>query len=239
MVVLVRPQLPENVGMAIRAMANFGLAELRLAAPRHAWPDPAAAAAAAGALDRTGLRVAVCADVAAATRDLQIVHALTARPRARPHERVEPAAAAARLRRAARRGQRTGLVFGPENAGLANDELGVADTVVSIPAVGFRSLNLAMSVLVMAYEWHRHGAAGDLLAGPGPAPPAPREDLEFFLQRLLAMLAETGFLYPPEKAPRMAASVRAIFVRNRLSDQDLRTLHGVLSALRRTRRAPD
>ncbi len=236
-VVLVRSQLPENVGMALRAMANFGLTELRLASPRHDWPDAAGTAAASGALERAVLRTVVCADLATATADLHTVQALTARPRALPHELLDPAAAAGRLREAAARGERTGLVFGPENAGLTNRELGVADTVVSIPATGFRSLNLAMSVLLMAYEWHRQGPAVHVPAAPPP--PAARNDLEFFLGRLLAMLEETGFLYPPEKAPRMAASIRAIFVRNRLSDQELRTLHGMLSALRRVNPGAD
>ena len=234
-VVLVRSQLPENVGMAIRAMANFGLADLRLAGPRHAWPDPAATASASGALERASREVSVYADLPAATQDLQTVHALTARPRALARETLDPAGSAARLRQAATRGERTGLVFGPESAGLANDELGVADTIVSIPATGFRSLNLAMSVLLMGYEWHRSGDAGGGPAATSLAPPAARNELEFFLDRLLAMLEESGFLYPPEKAPRMAASVRAIFTRNRLSDQELRTLHGILSSLRPSR----
>ncbi|MCY4429419.1 MAG: RNA methyltransferase [Rhodospirillales bacterium] len=237
-VVLVRSQLPENVGMAIRAMANFGLDELRLAGPRHAWPDPAATASASGALERAALTVDVYADLPAAIRDLQTVHALTARPRALARETLDPAGSAARLRAAAVRGERAGLVFGPENAGLANDELGAADTIVSIPATGFRSLNLAMSVLLMGYEWHRSGQAGEAVPSSSLAPPAAREDLEYFLQRLLAMLTESGFLYPPEKVPRMAASVRAIFTRNRLSDQELRTLHGILSSFRPSRGDP-
>ena len=237
-VVLVRSQLPENVGMAIRAMANFGLDELRLAGPRHAWPDPAATASSSGALERAALTVDVYPDLPTAVRDLQAVHALTARPRALARETLDPAGSAARLRVAATRGERTGLVFGPENAGLANDELGAADTIVSIPATDFRSLNLAMSVLLMGYEWHRSGHARGSPLGSSLAPPAAREDLEFFLQRLLAMLSESGFLYPPEKAPRMAASVRAIFTRNRLSDQELRTLHGILSSFRPSRGDP-
>ena len=237
-VVLVRSQLPENVGMVVRAMANFGLSDLRLASPRHAWPDPAAAAAASGALERSDMRVIVHANLASATKDLQTVHALTARPRALTREALDPAGSAERLRGAAARGERTGLVFGPENAGLANDEVGVAEAVVSIPAASFRSLNLAMSVLLMGYEWFRSGALGSAVAAPPMAPPASRENLAFFLDRLLGMLEETGFLYPPEKAPRMAASVQAIFTRNRLSEQELRTLHGILSSFRQPSRDP-
>ena len=224
--------------MVVRAMANFGLSDLRLASPRHAWPDPAAAAAASGALERSDMRVIVHADLASATKDLQTVHALTARPRALAHKALDPTGSAERLRGAAARGERTGLVFGPENAGLANDEVGVAEAVVSIPASSFRSLNLAMSVLLMGYEWFRSGALESAVAAPSMAPPASRENLAFFLDRLLGMLEETGFLYPPEKAPRMAASVRAIFTRNRLSEQEVRTLHGILSSLRQPSRDP-
>ncbi len=224
--------------MVVRAMANFGLSDLRLASPRHAWPDPAAAAAASGALERSDMRVIVHANLASATKDLQTVHALTARPRALTREALDPAGSAERLRGAAARGERTGLVFGPENAGLANDEVGVAEAVVSIPAASFRSLNLAMSVLLMGYEWFRSGALGSAVAAPPMAPPASRENLAFFLDRLLGMLEETGFLYPSEKAPRMAASVQAIFTRNRLSEQELRTLHGILSSFRQPSRDP-
>ncbi len=238
-VVLVRSQLPANVGMTIRAMANFGLPELRLAGPRHAWPDPGAAAAASGALERGHVEVAVHEDLAAAAADLQTVHALTARPRSLARETLDPATSAARLREAVGNGERCGWVLGPENAGLANAEVDVADAVVSIPTAGFRSLNLAMSVVLMGYEWHRSGAAPSQRIYGGRARPAPRSDLDFFLDRLIAMLDESGFLYPPEKAPRMAASVRAIFTRNRLTDQELRTLHGILSSFRPAGNRPD
>lgn len=237
-VVLVRPQLPENVGMVVRAMANFGFSDLRLANPRHTWPNPAAAAAASGALERSSIKVAVHADLASATKDLHAVHALTARPRALARETLDPPGSVERLRGAAARGERTGLVFGPESAGLANDELGVAEAVVSIPGASFRSLNLAMSVLLMGYEWFRSGASGNAVSAPLMALPASRENLAFFLDRLLGMLEESGFLYPPEKAPRMATNVRAIFTRNRLSEQELRTLHGILSSLRQPARGP-
>lgn len=232
-VILVRPQLAENVGMAARAMANFGLGDLRLAAPRTSWPDPRGTAAAAGALERAGIGVRVFGTLAGAVGELQVVHALTARPRALARPALTPRDSALELAAAAGRGEASGLLFGPENAGLANKELDAAEAVVAIPAAGaFRSLNLAMAVLVMGYEWRLAEAGGAPAAEAGePGPVAGREDLEFFLGRLVRMLAERGFFHPPAKAPRMERSVRAIFARNRLTGQELRTLHGIVSAL--------
>lgn len=231
-VILVRPQLAENVGMAARAMANFGLADLRLVAPRTAWPDPKGEAAAAGSLERAGIEVRTFDSLADALAGLQVVHALTARPRRLARPPLGPRDSAALLVRAAGRGEAAGLLFGPENAGLANEEMDAAEAVVAIPAAGaFRSLNLAMAVLLMGYEWRLAAAGEGAGAAKEPAPVAGREDLEFFLGRLVRTLDEKGFFYPPAKAPRMERSVRAIFARNRLTEQELRTLHGIVSAL--------
>lgn len=236
-VILVRPQLAENVGMAARAMANFGLADLRLVAPRTPWPDPKGEAAASGALERGGVGVRAFDSLAGALGDLQVVHALTARPRALARPALAPREAAAALAAAAGRGEASGLLFGPESAGLANEELDAAEAVVEVPAAGaFRSLNLAMAVLVMGYEWGLARAGREPPAAAGPGPVAGRGDLEFFLGRLVRLLAERGFFHPPEKAPRMERSVRAIFARNRLTEQELRTLHGIVSALASGRR---
>ncbi len=231
-VILVRPQLAENVGTAIRAMANFGLEDLRLVSPRFAWPDSKAVAAASGALERADIRVSTFQETFEAVLDLQVVHASTARTRALRRPTLSPKEAGEALAFSVRRGESTGILFGPENAGLANEELNAAEAVISIPAAAsFRSLNLAMAVLLTGYEWHLAYNGGASFSEPLPAATAEREDLDFFLARLLNFLKKKGFFYPSEKAPRMERSVRAIFTRNRLTDQELRTLHGIVSAL--------
>ena len=169
-VVLVRTQLGENIGAAARAMLNCGLSDLRLVQPRDGWPNVKALGAASGA-DAVMSGTRVFASVEEAVADLNLVHATTARPRELLKPELAPRAAVEALRDAGRRGARLGLLFGPEKAGLKNEELVLADAIVRIPLnPAFASLNLAQAVLIMAYEWRL--ASGPLEEEPEPPPPA-------------------------------------------------------------------
>jgi len=231
-VVLVEPQLGENIGMAARAMLNCGLDDLRLVAPRDGWPNPAAEKAASGAgavLD--GARV--YESTGAAIADLHRVYAASARSRGMVKPIVTPRRAADELRTAARDGIAAGVLFGPERAGLTNDDAAVADAIIAVPLnPAFASLNLAQAVLIVGYEWFQAGAdapARDLPYAGGR--PATKDELINFFARLEQALDEAGFLKPPEKRPSMAVNLRDIFARADLSEQEVRTLHGVVSAL--------
>ncbi len=231
-VILVRPQLGENIGMSARAMLNCGLTELRLVAPRDGWPNPTAVSAASGA-DVVLERAALYPTAAAAVADLQRVYATTARHR----EQVKPVVTARRAAAEARdhlaRGERVGILFGPERTGLENDEVALADTLLQVPLnPAYSSLNLAQAVLLAGYEWYQAGQEGpERRLQTNASPPAERARLLGFLERLEATLDRMGFFHPPEKKAGMARNLRAIFLRNELTDQEVRTLQGVLSAL--------
>ncbi|MDH3593271.1 MAG: RNA methyltransferase [Rhodospirillales bacterium] len=236
-VVLVDPQLGENIGMVARAMLNCGLSELRLVRPRDGWPNEAAVSAAAGA-DTVLEHARLYDTTAAAVADLARVYAATARPRGMVKPVVTPRRAAAELRAALAEGLRAGLLFGPERSGLVNDDLALADTLLAVPLnPAFASLNLAMAVLLVGYEWFQVAdATPPRRLEAGGQPPAGKAELVNFFQRLEAALDETGFLHPPEKRPGMVRNLRNMIQRLEPTDQDLRTLHGIISALRSGRR---
>ncbi len=231
-VILVEPQLGENIGMVARAMLNCGLDDLRLVNPRDGWPNPAAESAASGA--GTVLEGARVYDsTRAAVADLHRVYATSTRSRDMVKPIVTPRQAAADLRAATGTGGAAGVLFGPERAGLTNDDTAVADAVIAVPLnPAFASLNLAQAVLIVGYEWFQAGAAvppRDLpLAGSRAA---TKDELINFFERLEQALDAAGFLKPPEKRPSMARNLRDIFARADLSEQEVRTLHGVVSAL--------
>ena len=203
-VILVSPQLGENIGMVARAMANCGLTDLRLVAPRDGWPNPKAEAAASGAT--VILEDArIYPDCAAAIADLQFLYATSTRPRGLIKPVAEPRDAAARLRGLERDGVATGILFGPERSGLANDDLALADAVVTVPLnPGFSSLNLAQAVLILGYEWFQTGReAHPPRTVRNGARLAPKAEFLNFMRRLEAQLDETGFLRPPEKRAGM------------------------------------
>ena len=236
-VILVDPQLGQNIGMVARAMLNCGLEELRLVRPRDGWPNSAAESAAAGAdvvLEKTRL----FDTTAEAVADLRRVYATTARPRGMIKPVVTPRQAAAELRAAQAQGTgaegtRAGVIFGPERSGLVNDDIALADAVLSVPLnPAFASLNLAQAVFVVGYEW--------LIAGSGvPARelslgatrPATKAELIGLFERLEAALDARGFLYPVEKRPTMVRNLRNLFQRAALTEQEVRTLHGIVSLL--------
>ncbi|MCO5169181.1 MAG: RNA methyltransferase [Planctomycetes bacterium] len=235
-VILCRPQLAENVGLAARAMLNCGLTELRLVAPREGWPSERARAASSGAnavVD--GARV--FASLADAVADLTDVLAATARPRSGARPVVTPRAAGVRLRTLVAAGRRPGLLVGPEREGLTTDELAVADTIVTArlnPA--FASLNLAQAVLLLGYEWLE---AAELPPAPDPGdPPAPKAELHGLLERLERELAACARQDGAAPHPATNLNVRELLQRARPTSRELRTLHGVVSNLLGRRRAP-
>lgn len=230
-VILVAPQLGENIGMTARAMLNCGLTDLRLVAPKQGWPNPKATAAASGA-DRVLEAARVFATTRDALADLQRVYATTARPRDLVKEVLTPRAAAAAQRAEMAAGQGVGLLFGPERTGLESDDVALADVIVTAPLnPGYSSLNLAQAVLLVGYEWWTAGEATPALQlDQGDSGPAGKTEFFAYLDRLDAALDKLGFYHPPEKRPGMRRNVHAIFQRAQLSGQEVRTLQGILSA---------
>ena len=233
-VILVRTQLGENIGAAARAMLNCGLADLRLVQPRDGWPNVKALGAASGA-DTVLSNARLCKTVEDAVGDLTLVYATTARPRELAKPVLAPRAAIASLRDAGRRGARLGLLFGPEKAGLRNEELVLADAIVQIPLnPAFASLNLAQAVLLLAYEWQLSAAAPPPPAPPEPtgsARPATKDEIVRFFEHLEGALDARRFFPTPEMRPRMVQNLRSMFERIALTRQDVQTLRGVVRAL--------
>lgn len=232
-VILVEPQLGENIGMVARAMANCGLGELRLVAPRDGWPNPAAVAAASGA-DRILQGAKVFATTAGAVADLNTVLATTARPRDMAKDVVTPKGAAALLRVEAPEGARAGVLFGKEAMGLNNDDIALATTVLTVPLnPDFSSLNLAQAVFVVGYAWYQAADAtlAHELVLPKDTRPANLAELTGLFEHLESELDACGFLRVKEKRPIMVRNIRNIFQRARLSEQEVRTLRGVISGL--------
>jgi tRNA/rRNA methyltransferase len=235
-VILNEPQLAENIGAVARAMANFGLSDLRLVRPRDGWPQERAWASASGA-DWPLDGAKVFERIEDALADLELVLATTARPRELRIPVVTPREAAAELHRAAGSGQRTALLYGGERAGLETRDIALCQGVVTIPIdPKFRSLNLAQAVVVTAYEWRM-----TVLDRPSASfeknqlPPAAQAALHGLYDQLEGELHVAGFFHPPEKTPSMVNNLRAIFARAGLSEQEVRTLRGVVTALSKGR----
>lgn len=226
-IVLVRPQLGENIGKAARAMLNFGLIEMRLVAPRDGWPNPSAGPAASGA-DIVLERAQVFDSVADAVADCGQVYATTVRKRGVTKPVITPELAAGEIRSAA---ERSAILFGPERSGLETDDVALARTIITVPInPEFGSLNLAQAVILVAYEWSK----GASLASP-PAtdlePPAPQGELEGMIGQLDAMLDESGYYFPPDRMPTTRRTLRTLLTKPGWSSQEVRTFRGVLSAL--------
>ncbi|MBM6595945.1 RNA methyltransferase [Microvirga pudoricolor] len=230
-IILVEPQLAENIGMVARAMANFGLSELRLVSPRNGWPKKGAHSAASGAthvLERAKLFETAREAVA----DLNYVLATTARERGQMKRVRGPDAAMAEAKARLSAGQGVGILFGRERTGLENDEISLADAIVTFPVdPQFASLNLAQAVLLISYEWQRAETGGALpFAGEARAAPAPREMLASFFDFVETELEAVGY-YPEGKKPIMARNMRDMFHRQEMTEQDVRTLRGAIRAL--------
>jgi tRNA/rRNA methyltransferase len=232
-VILVEPQLGENIGMVARAMANFGLAELRLVNPREGWPNERARAAASRA-DHVIDGVRVFAHVEEALTDLTFVAATTARPRDGFKRVAGPVEASGILRARHVAGQRTGIMFGRERWGLTNEEVALADEIVTFPVnPAFASLNVAQAVLLMSYEWMKSGLEDENLArfqGPEIVP-AEKAALHSLFSHLEEALAARGYFRPAAKKPKMVDALRAVLTRPGFSDSELKVLRGVISSL--------
>ena len=236
-IILVRPQLAVNIGMCARAMGNFGLTDLRLVNPRESWPlrgtwREAADAAAAGAQHLLG-KARLYDSVAAAVADLHFLWATTARERGQGKRIVAPAAAMAEAFPRIAAGHNEGILFGPERTGLANDEVGLADAILTFPVnPAYASLNLAQAVLLTGYEWFR-AAHGDALpfTATERSPPAPREMVFSFFEYFEDALEKNGFFRPAGKRPIMQRNLRNMFHRMGLTEQDVRTLRGAIVRL--------
>jgi tRNA/rRNA methyltransferase len=238
-VVLVETQLGDNIGAAARAMANFGLSKLRLVKPLQGWPNERAHVRAAGA-DRILDNATLHDSLADAIADCSFVVATTARhhDQAKPVISAEEAAAEARPRIAA--GETVALVFGRERNGLENHEVGQADRILTLPVnPAFASLNLAQAVVIVGYEWFKRSGEGAMpFATAEHSPPVSKQQLEAFFGDLERELESVEFFRPPEKRGVMQVNLRNIFQRIAPTKQDIRTLHGVVTALTQGRKGP-
>lgn len=238
-IVLVRPQLGENIGMAARAMANFGLSDLRLVAPRDGWPNDKALSAASGA--SAIVEVARVFDrLEDAIADLHVVFATTARERGQGKRVIGPEEAMGEAASGSS-DVRHGVLFGPERTGLDGEEIALASAVVTFPVEpGFSSLNLSQAVLLVGYEWFRIARSGALpFNTPAFSRPASREDLVSFFEFLEQALDQSGYFTPAPKRANMWRNLRNIVHRIDATEQDLRTLRSMVVALARERRKAD
>lgn len=232
-IILVEPQLGENIGMVARAMANFGLSELRLVNPRDGWPNERARAAASRA-DHVVDAATLHPDLPSALAGLNFVYATTARERD-GFKAVRSSVEAGRtLRARAGAGQRTGILFGRERFGLDNDEIGLADEIVTFPVnPEYASLNIAQAVLLMAYEWQKSGLASetDTAFSVPEGVPADKQVLQGLFDHLEAALEARGYFRPPPKKPKMVDNLRAVLTRPGFTEPELRVLRGVVASL--------
>jgi tRNA/rRNA methyltransferase len=237
-VVLVEPQLGENIGTTARAMANFGLWDLRLVNPRDGWPNERAVAAASRA-DHVIEKVRVFETLEAAIGDLSLVLATTARRRDMQKDVLGPDVAAQRLATHIAGGGGAGLLFGRERWGLYNEEVALADAIVTLPVeAAFASLNIAQAVLVLAYEWRRQ-TQGALPFGTGLSEVASKDELIRLFEHIEEALDRAGFFTAPDKRPHVVDNLRTMLTRGQFSSQEVRTLHGVIAAIDRRHERPN
>lgn len=232
-IILVEPQLGENIGMVARAMANFGLSELRLVNPRDGWPSEKARAAASKA-DHVIDAVVVFDTLEQAVADLNFVYATTARERDGFKPVRGPEEANRTLRTRTDAGERTGILFGRERFGLSNEEVAMADEIVTFPVnPAFASLNIAQAVLLMSYEWMKSGfETGEQTPFSGPElAPASKEQLNGMIGHLEAALDARGYFRPAAKKPKMLDNLRAVLTRPAFTVEEIKLLRGIISSL--------
>lgn len=230
--ILVEPQLGENIGMAARAMLNCGLTDLRLVQPRDGWPNDKAVAAASGA-DVVINSARLFSTTADAIADLSRVYAATARERDMTKRVVTPRQATREIR-ALDDGARAGVLFGKEAKGLHNDDVALADTILTAPLnPSYASLNIAMAVLLVGYEWFAGAddAPAETLTMPKETRPATKAELAGLFDHLETELDAYGFLRIKEKRPNMVRNLRNMLGRADLTEQEVRTLRGVIACL--------
>jgi tRNA/rRNA methyltransferase len=231
-IILVQPQMGENIGACARAMLNCGLTDMRLVRPRDGWPNEKAVASASGAtavLDN----VKVYETTAEAVGDLEVVFATTVRSRDMIQRFVTPRVAAEEMRARHAAGHKVGVLFGPERTGLVNDDLTLAETLITVPLnPAFASLNLAQAVLLISYEWFQTGdIPPERFLHTGATRPATKAELINFFEHLEGALDRTGFFTSAEKRPSMVRTLRNALERMGMTEQEVRTFHGVIAAL--------
>ena len=237
-VVLVEPQMGENIGAAARAMANFGISRLRLVKPVRGWPNEKARVMAAGA-DRVLDGAQLYDSLADAIGDCTFVLAATARNHDQAKPVVGAAEAAAEMAPRVKAGENVAVVFGRERNGLENHEVARADRILTLPVnPAFASLNLAQAVVIVGYEWFKQQGGELPFSIPQKSPPAAKQQLDAFLGDLERELDAVEFFRPEEKRGTMGVNLRNIFQRMQPSQQDVRTLHGVITALAQGRKGP-
>ncbi|MGM4917177.1 TrmJ/YjtD family RNA methyltransferase [Tardiphaga sp. 813_E8_N1_3] len=238
-VILVEPQLGENIGMCARAMGNFGLTRLRIVNPRDGWPNVHARRAASGA-DHILDKVELFDTVEAAVADCTLLFATTARAHDQAKPVVAPEAAAAETIAHVATGATAGILFGRERYGLQNEEVALANRIITFPVnPAFASLNLAQAVLLCGYEWFKQATSNALpYAMPERSEPASQHQMSAFFENLVGELDKVEFLRPPEKRDTMLVNLRNIFTRMEPTKQDMHTLHGVVMAIAEGRKGP-
>jgi len=238
LVVLVEPQLGENIGAAARAMANFGLSRLRIVNPRQGWPNDKARMMATGAtriLDGAELYDTLEGAIA----DCNFVLATTARAHDQAKPVIGAAEAAAEMGPRVEAGERVAILFGRERNGLENDEVALADRIITLPVnPAFASLNLAQAVVIVAYEWFKQKNGALPFAMPEKSASAPKQQLLAFFAALERELEKVEFFRPPDKRETMQINLRNIITRMKPTQQDIQTLHGVIMAIAEGRKGP-
>ena len=231
-IILVAPQMGENIGAAARAMYNFGLEWMRLVNPRDGWPNPKAVTMASGA-GRVLDQVMVTQTTQQAIGDLNYVFATTARGRDLTKPVVTPERAMAQAREMIGAGQKVGILFGPERSGLHNEDISRANAIISVPVnPAFASLNLAQCVLLLAYEWRRQTdeVAPEVMALAGTIP-ASNVEIQKLSEHMEQRLDAAGFFWPDHKAESMILNLRNMISRMPMTQMDVRTMHGIIRAL--------
>jgi tRNA/rRNA methyltransferase len=227
-IILVRPQLGENIGKAARAMLNFGLTDLRLVAPRDGWPNPAAGPAASGA-DEVLEKARVFDTVAEAAADCPHVYATTVRKRGLVIPVVTPEQAAREIRAAP---EASAILFGAERSGLETEEVAIAGKILTVPInPAFRSLNLAQAVILVAYEWSKHEHLLVPTLGEPAEPRATQAQLEGLIGQLDDALKRAGYYFPPDRVPATRATMRTILTKAGWSNREVQALRGMIRAL--------
>ncbi len=232
-IVLVRPQLGENIGKAARAMLNFGLTDLRLVSPRDGWPNPSAGPAASGA-DIVLEKARVFQSVAEAVADCPFVYATTVRKRDLVVPVVTPEQAAREMRTQA---GASAILFGAERSGLETEDVAVAQKIVTVPInPQFGSLNLAQAVILLAYEWSKHEQLAVPTEGDEAEPRATQDQLEGLIGQFDEALAAAGYYFPPDRTPATRKTMRTILSKAGWSNREIQALRGMIRTLVQPRR---
>ncbi|MGZ8998810.1 MAG: RNA methyltransferase [Allosphingosinicella sp.] len=227
-IVLVRPQLGENIGKAARAMLNFGLTDLRLVSPRDGWPNPSAGPSASGA-DLVLERARVFDSVAEAVADCPFVYATTVRKRGLVVPVVSPEQVAREIHE---QHSQSAILFGAERSGLETEEVALAGKIVTVPVnPDFRSLNLAQAVILVAYEWSKHVELAVPTEGDEAEPRAPHEHLEGLVQQLFGALEKADYFHPPDRTPTTKNTLRTILTKANWSTREIQAIRGIIRTL--------